>query len=213
MSPRTRSILGTVAIVLVFLVGYFFLIRPRSAELKRVEAQIETEEARTASLQAELTRREELRENAPQLEADLSRLAQLIPERDEVPNFIFLVQEAANTSGVGFVQITPELPKPPPEGSAIAEIRTAIGARGGYFAIQDFIRRLYALDRALRMDIIQITAEEDEEKIRTRGRTVMVSTVRIFFEPPGGLNPEALGGAPTTTTTTPAATPSPSPSP
>jgi Tfp pilus assembly protein PilO len=212
MSPRARTILGVVVIVLVIVVGYFFLIRPRSNELAEVNDAIEAEENRTAQLQAELQRREDLRENAPQLEADLSRLTQLIPERDEVPNFIFLVQEAANASGVGFVQITPELPKPPPEGSPIAEVRTTIGARGGYFAIQDFVRRLYRLDRALRMDIITITAEEDEEKVQLRGQTVMSSTVRIFFEPPGGINPNATTTTtPVTTTPSPAASPSPSP--
>jgi Tfp pilus assembly protein PilO len=211
MSGRGRTILAIVLVVILAALGYFFLIRPRSNELADVEDQITAEESEQATLQAELARRQELREQAPQLEAELASLNQLVPDRDEVPNFIFLVQEAANSSGVGFVQITPELPKPPPEGSAVAEIRTTIGARGGYFAVQDFVRRLYTLDRALRMDIITITQETDEEVAAERGRTVMTSTVRIFFEPEAGINPAAVGT--TTTTTTPTTTTSPSPSP
>ena len=168
--------------VIVVLLGFFFLfVRPRQQELADVRENIEAEEARTVQLKSELARLEELQEKAPQLEADLSRLRRFVPDDDEVPNFIFLVQESANQAGVDFVQITPELPKPPPEGAALAEIRVQIGAGGGYFAVQDFIRRLHALDRALRIDNMSLTGEETET-----GDTRLTAdmTSRIFFDSP-----------------------------
>lgn len=181
MNPRTRLILAVLG-VLVILVGFFyFFIRPRQQDLDRIETDITAEEARTTQLESELARLQDLQANAPELEAELARIRGFVPQDDEVPNFIFLVQDAANAAGVDFVQITPELPKPPPEGAALAEIRTQIGAGGGYFAIQDFIRRLHNLDRAVRIDGMTLTGTEEETGEVT---ITLASTARIFFEAP-----------------------------
>lgn len=182
MNPRTRLILSILGVLVVLVAFFFLFLRPRQQELGQVREDIEAEEARTVQLQTELQRLQDLQANAPELEAELARIRGFVPQDDEVPNFIFLVQDAANAAGVDFVQITPELPKPPPEGAALAEIRSQIGAGGGYFAIQDFIRRLHNLDRAVRIDNLTLTGAEDEE---TGEVTItMASTARIFFEAP-----------------------------
>ena len=186
MSARARMILAIVLAILVAVAFFFFFVKPRQNELADVEEQVEAEEARTATLQAELVRLQELQANAPELEADLARLRELIPNDDAIPNFIFLVQDAANTSGVDFVQITPEQPKTPPEGTALGEIRMQIGAGGGYFAVQDFIRRLHALDRAARIDNLTLTGTELDTGVVD---ITMQSTVRVFFEPPAAPAP------------------------
>lgn len=205
MNPRTRlilAILGTVAVLLIF---FFFIIRPRQQALGEVRESIQSEEARTTQLQTELARLKDLQANAPELQAELARIRGFVPPDDEVPNFIFLVQDAANQAGVDFVQITPELPKPPPEGAALAEIRAQIGAGGGYFAIQDFIRRLHALDRAVRLDAITLDGEEEEGG----GVTItLTSTARIFFEAPGAATAiDPATGLPSAPPPTPATTP------
>lgn len=181
MNPRTRLILSILGVVVIL--GAFFLlfIRPRQQELTRVRGEVEAEEARTVQLQSELQRLQDLQANAPELEAELARIRGFVPRDDEVPNFIFLVQDAANAAGVDFVQITPELPKPPPEGAALAEIRTQIGAGGGYFAIQDFIRRLHNLDRAVRIDNLTLSGAEDDEG---NVQITLAAVARIFFEAP-----------------------------
>lgn len=191
MNARTRLILAIVGAVLVVLLAYFLLIRPRQSELTEVKAEVAAEETRRIQLQADLDRLRALQQNEPELRADLDRIRALVPPEHEVPNFIFQVNQAANASGVEFVQITPELPKAPPEGAALAEVRITIGGNGGYFAIQDFVRRLYALDRAVRIDILTIGTEDQEP-----GATLTL-TARIFFEVPGGV----------TTTTTPTTAP------
>lgn len=182
MNPRTRLILSVLAVLVVLALFFFFFIKPRQNELATVRDNIESERARTVQLQAELQRLQDLQANAPELEAELAKIRGFVPKDDEVPNFIFLVQDAANAAGVDFVSITPELPKPPPEGAALAEIRAQIGAGGGYFAIQDFIRRLHGLDRAVRIDNLSLTGSEDQE---TGEITITLdSTARIFFEAP-----------------------------
>jgi Tfp pilus assembly protein PilO len=199
-SARARLILGIVAALLVSVAFYFLFVRSRQGQLSEVRAEIEAEEAKTVKLEATLSRLQGLQANAAKFEARLAEIRELVPPDDEVANFIFQVQDEANRAGVTFVEITPELPKPPPEGAQVAEVRVVIGAKGDYFALQDFLRRLYDLNRALRIDNLAITSEEDQE---TEAITVtLTATARIFFElPAGGAAPAAPAG------TTPAPAP------
>jgi Tfp pilus assembly protein PilO len=198
---RARYILAVLAAVVVSVCFYFLFIRARQAELREVRAQVESEQAKTVELQATLQRLQGLQNNAAEFEARLAEIRELIPPDDQVANFIFQVQDEANRAGVGFVEITPELPKPPPEGAQVAEVRIVIGAEGGYFALQDFLRRLYDLDRALRVDNLSIVAGT-EEGTGTEEPPALLATARIFFELPAG-------GAVTAPTTTPPATTTP----
>lgn len=203
MRGRSRLVIAIVAGALVCLLFYAFAIRPRQGELGDVRAQVDTENARTSQLQGQLAQLEALQQDAPKLEAQLSKIRELVPQDNEIPNFIFQVQEAANAAGVDFVEITPELPKQPPEGAPLAEVRATIGASGGYFAVQDFIRRLYDLDRAVRIDgLVLAQAQPDQATV------TFTSNVRVFFELPAG---GATGTTTTTTTTAPVA-PAPVPS-
>jgi Tfp pilus assembly protein PilO len=207
MSPRRRLIAVIAALAAVNLLFLFFFIGSRRTELGDVKDDIEATENQAVRLRATLARLEELQGRAPRLQAQLSEVRSFVPPDDDVANFIFQVQEAADEAGVGFVQVTPELPKAPPEGTDLAQARVVIGTRGGYFSIQDFIRRLYDLDRAVRIDNLSMSTLEDEERAET---TIQVElTVRIFFEPPAG-GSAAVGAAPAPEA---AASPSPSPSP
>ena len=197
MSVRVRMILTAVASMLVLVAFFFLFIKPRQNELGKVRDEVEQEEARTVSLRSELRRLQALQANAPELEAELARFRELVPRNHEVPNFIFLVQEAADEAGVDFVNIIPELPKAPPEGAPVAEVRATIGAGGGYFSVQDFLRRLYGLDRALRVDSVTMSGREEE----TGETTITLDMIsRVFFEPPGGISGAATGTATETTT-------------
>jgi Tfp pilus assembly protein PilO len=201
MTGRTKIILSVLGVVAVGIATFFFAVKPRQGELGRVRDNVAKEQDRTQSLEAELAHRQQLQENAPQLEAQIAKFRELVPEDDQVANFIFQVQEAANESGVGFVEITPDLPTPPVEGAEVAEVKSIIGARGGYFAVQDFFRRLYGLDRAVRIDEVTMDAEEDQTTQETLVK--LGATARIFFELPVGATVPA-----TTETTTPAPEPS-----
>jgi len=177
MNARMRMILAIVGIVIIWLVFFFLFIRSRQGELAGIRAEIEAEESRALQLTTELNRLKELQERAPDLQAELSKIRELVPPEHDVPHFIFLVQDAATESGVEFLNITPELPKTPPEAAPLAQVRMAIGASGSYFSIQDFIRRLHDLDRAVRIDTITMGAED--------GSLIsMDMQTRIFFELP-----------------------------
>ena len=220
MTARLRLILAGVAAFLVCLLFFFFFIRPRQSELGTVRENIEAAQNENQQLTVTLDRLKELQENAPELNATLEQIRGFVPRENEVPNFVYQVQEAANLAGVGFVQITPELPDAPPEGAPLAEIRATIIAHGGYFSLQDFVRRIYALDRAVRIDTLSI----GEPETAVGGTTATTTTTgtadedalaltiaaRIFFElPEGGAAP--VPGATPAPATTPAPGTSPAP--
>lgn len=210
MSQRTRMVLAIVGAVLVCIAVYFLLVRSRQGELNDLNASIQAEEDRTAQLRVELERLQDLQRRAPELQAELDRFRQLVPGNHEIPNLIFQIDEAAKAAGIEFLDIAPELPKPPPEGAPLAEVRMTIGGQGGYFALQDFIRRLYDLDRAMRVDVLTMNGTEE-----VGGGTAIDLEViaRVFFDLEGA--PGAAGGTapnqPTTTTTT--TTPAPATTP
>ena len=204
MNQRARLILVVVAGVLLCLAMYFLLVRSRQGELNTLNESIAAEENRTRQLRVELARLQDLQERAPELQAELDRFRALVPGNHEVPNLVLMIDDAAIESGITFADITPELPKSPPEGAPLAEVRMTIGAQGGYFALQDFVRRLYDLDRALRIDNITMTGTEEE----TGGTLIDLQVIaRVFFDIPGGTG--AITDAPANTTTPPAGTPAP----
>lgn len=203
MRGRNGLILSVILGLIVLLLFWFFFVSPQRSELAEVRAQVAAEEARTQQLTAELSRLQDLQENAAELEAELETIRRFVPARPELANFIFQVQDAANAAGLDFVQISPELPDSPPEGAALAEVRAGITASGGYFALQDFLRRLHDLDRAVRVDTLDISAQDVTGTFGTR--LSMQMNARFFFELP---DPVAVTTAPP-----PGATPTPTPTP
>ena len=211
MRGRTRLIATIALALLVLLIFYMFFIRSRQGELGELRTQVEAEEAKTVQLRATLNRLRALQEQAPQLEAELAEIRELVPQKNQVPNFIFAAQEAANEAGVELNILTPELPKTPPEGAQLAEIRLQIGARGGYFAVQDFMRRLIDLDRALRIDIVTMSAAAEPNSTDT---VVSLNiTARIFFELPLAEAPTTAPAPTDPAGVAPTVTPPPSPTP
>lgn len=197
MSARTRLIVTGVVALVVCLIFYFFFIRPRKGDLSRTRSEVTTADNLTSSLRATLQDLEQLREDAPRLNAELEEFRDLVPQRNDVANFVLQVQDAATASGVLFAQVDPDAPRIPPEAAPLAQVRVTIAAQGGYFSVQDFMRRMTELDRAVGIDVLTLQTEEDEEEIRTRGRINLQMAVRIFFELPEQQAP--VSGSTTTT--------------
>ena len=215
MRGNARFVAAIAAVTIVWLAFFFLFIRPRQAELKQTLSATGSEENMTVQLRAELSQLQELQRNAPGLDAELTEIRRLVPPDNEVANFVFLAEDAANRAGIGVVQITPELPKPPPEGAPLGEVRATIGATGTYFAVQDFFRRLYELERAVRIDLVSLTAAAEGETATTTSTSTaaggppeidVTMTARIFFEAPEGASVAAAGA-----TTSPAPAPTPAP--
>ena len=83
MTGRTKFILSIVGVLAVTAATFFLAVRPRQTELGKVRDNVAKEEDRTQSLEAELAHRQQLQENAPQLEAQIAKYRELVPEDDQ----------------------------------------------------------------------------------------------------------------------------------
>lgn len=228
MRGRTRLLVAIAIAVVVNILFLLFFIQPRRSNLSDARAQADAAAQQTQALRAQLAQLRSLQQQAPKLQSQLADFQQLVPDNNEVPHFIFQVQHAADQSGVGFLSIEPETPKAPPEGASLAEVRVTIGAAGGYFALQDFIRRLYALQRAVRIDNVSMTtggsaslgssqsgAPAPGASPGTSSGETQISLsmdARIFFAlPSGGSAGTGAPAAPAPAQTTPAVPASPTP--
>lgn len=206
MNQRTRLIVAGVAAILVCLLFFMLIIRPRKSSLAEVNTNIETALNERQSLQLQLTQLEALKDRAPQMTALLDEIRGYVPESNEAANFINQIQVAANMAGVELHQLSNELPKQPLEGALLAEIRVTIRATGGYFSLQDFVRRLYDLDRALRIDTVLLSRGGTAQEPASGSSDIeLTATARVFFEIPPGVTP----GDGTATAPTPEESPSP----
>ncbi len=204
MKERSRLIAVGGVIVVVLLGVYLFLVSPRRGEVNTVKGQVAAARSTTAGLQLELERLQALQENQGALESELAQILELVPRKNQVPDFMLQVEAAAGEAGVDFVEIKPELPKQPPEGATLAQVRVAISSSGSYFSVQDFLRRLYELDRAVRIDLVTMDGATEG------GETTidLAITARIFFElPAGGAAPAPTTPTDTTGSPAPEATP------
>lgn len=208
MSARVKLIVAGLIALVVCAAFYFFFVRPRSAELDRTSEAIVSAENERTSLAAQLKNLQELREDAPNLQASLNEFRELVPSTHDLANFMLQVQDTATASGVPFIQIDPEEPRNAVEGVALGQVRATIAAQGGYFSIQDFIRRMNELDRAVSIETLQMSAIEGDEEAAERGRISVTLVVRIFFEVPEQQAPITTPGAdpaaPAPAATTPA---------
>ncbi|MFN2595516.1 MAG: type 4a pilus biogenesis protein PilO [Actinomycetota bacterium] len=227
MKTRARLLIAIAIAVVVNILFFAFFIQPRRSDLSAARAQADAAAQQTQSLRAQLAQLRSLQKDAPKLQSQLADFGQLVPESDEVGHFIFQVQHAADQAGIGFLSIEPEIPKAPPEGASLAEVRVTIGASGGYFALQDFVRRLYALERAVRIDNLTMTTSgtgssgstgavpsPGASPAPTTSQQVTISlsmAARIFFALPSGASTGSTAPAapaPAPATSAPAASPS-----
>ena len=140
---RQTLLLGLLAVVLVVALWWVFLLSPKRAELTEVEAEIDATLTEQATLQTRIRTLQEVRNDAPQLEADLVATETIIPNEPALPSAIRMLAQSADDSGVSLVSITPGRPSQVQNGpEGLAQITMAVAMDGSYFQIVDFLRRI-----------------------------------------------------------------------
>lgn len=138
--------IGIVAVLvagLLVALFYFFVWSPRSDEIEEIEAQIETVEQQQAQLQRRITELKEVRNNAPELEAEIVAAESVVPRDVGQAAAIRQLQLAADESGVELPNVTFDRPtqiQDAPVG--LASLQVTVQVDGGYYQLVDFYRRV-----------------------------------------------------------------------
>lgn len=140
---RMTALLGGLAIVLVLVLWYFLLWTPRVDELAAVESQIEDVQASQDVSRSRIDQLQQVREQAPELQAELAAAESLLPRDSDLPSALRQLQLAADESGATLVSVAPARPEPVPAADpALYAMSLALDLQGSYFQIVDTLRRL-----------------------------------------------------------------------
>lgn len=139
LDMRVQIAAVAVAIILVAVAGYMFLVSPQKAEASKIRTQVVAEQG------AIVQRRAELRAglHPPTIEtADLYRLARAMPDRQDMPGIILTLNEVASEAGIQFTLLEPGAPV---SNGSYQESRIHLQFTGDFYSLSDFLYRLRSL--------------------------------------------------------------------
>lgn len=140
---RATLLLVGLGLILVLVLWYLLLWTPAQEELATVETSITDVQATQATTRSRIASLEGVREQAPQLQAELAAAESLLPRDTALPSALRQLQLAADQSGATLVSVSPARPELV-EGSQAGLYAMLLNAevRGSYFQIVDTLRRL-----------------------------------------------------------------------
>lgn len=161
MTRRNAFLVVAGAVVGVVALWWFFVYAPRGRELDDVRDDRQAATATQQSLRATLNRLEEIDRQGPQVDAELARLGDAVPETPDLAGFIVGANRIAVESGIDWLSVAPA--EPSAEGPGPATIRLAIQVEGGFFQVLDYLNRLEDLERLVVVDGVTVSAEGAED--------------------------------------------------
>lgn len=140
---RQTGILAALAVVLVAALFYFFVWQPKDAEIAEIEEQIASAEQQQQQLERQIRELQEVRTNAPELEAAIVAAESVVPRDIGQASAIRQLQLAADGSGVDLPSVSFSEPAQLENAPAgLAELTISVQVQGGYYQIVDFYRRV-----------------------------------------------------------------------
>jgi Tfp pilus assembly protein PilO len=159
MQGRRAVIVAGAGAVVLSLLLVLFLVLPKMGEVAESQQELEDTRAEQPALESELTALENAREEAPQNEAQIREVDRLVPPTADLPGMILFLRNAATSSGVQVLSLTPAVPAPA-EGAAFSSISVSASGEGSYFALVRYLYGIETLPRAATVQSIDLTPAE-----------------------------------------------------
>jgi type IV pilus assembly protein PilO len=163
---RVQVLLAALAAVLIVVLFWFLVWQPGQEEREDLEQQIAAVQVQQQELTAERGQLREVRERAPEIDAEIATANRIIPTFADVPGVLRLLQSAADDSGVVLRVVQPTRPQQldlAPAG--LSFIGLSLQLEGSYFQIIDFLRRIEdptMTARGIRWEGATLTRNDDE---------------------------------------------------
>lgn len=141
MSGKVRFILMSVALILVAVLCWFFLLSPLRGQIAQTEEDIEDQRQQLTIAQTQLAQAEGTKQEGRRNQARLLELNKMVPPSEEIPSLLLQLQDLADQSGIDFMALTPGQPKVSDAGSAYEILPLDLQFSGTYFDVSDFIYR------------------------------------------------------------------------
>ncbi len=156
------------ALLILALVGYFLLIKPKQDAAGRLSDEIATLETQLAVAMA--AQRQPQGDGSTIKVADVFRVTKAMPDDDDMPGIILELNAVASASGIEFVSIAPQ-------SAAVRSGYTALpinlAFEGNYYDLTDFLFRIRNL----------VTVRDGE--LEAEGRLFTLDTLSLQEGPAG----------------------------
>lgn len=157
LSPRDELIVELLVIVLVAVLVVMFLVLPQYRQIGQIKTKQEAVRKQVAEAEATLARLKEAKAESISNRAELIKIANQVPDEPQLPTLIVAIQDVANQAGVEFISITPEQPA---EAGSYSIVPLKLSVTGQFRDIVDFLGRLYALQREVRVQTLAIVVQD-----------------------------------------------------
>jgi Tfp pilus assembly protein PilO len=159
MQGRRAIVIAGVGAAILAALLVVFLVLPKLGEVTTAEQELEEAQAQQATLQTRLAALRQAREEAPVNQAAIQRVDQQLPPTADLPGLILLLRNAATSSGVQVLSLTPGAPTTSADGN-FSSISVSAAGEGSYFSIVDYFYSIETLPRAARVESVDIGSPE-----------------------------------------------------
>jgi type II secretory pathway pseudopilin PulG len=139
LNPTVVIVLVILGVVVLGVAGYFGLIPPEGAKLKKIKA----DEQSAQSAIDDYNHKVQLARSAPKIRiADIYRLAKAMPTEEDMPDLVLELSQLARDSGIRFDSISPQ-PAVPIGSYTVLPI--SVTFNGTFYDLADLLYRLRSL--------------------------------------------------------------------
>src|SRR5437763_6137315 len=167
MTKREQSLIGIgVAAVLLLGAYWYFLYRPKAAEMTVIQAHVDSLDKKNQQAKADIAQGslQKLKAQATEYEQSLKIMRQLVPRSNEVPALLEDISTAARRVGLDLASVEP-MPVLP--GEQFDTYRYKLGVSGGYHPVGQFLSNVGSLNRinapvTMQIKLHPVTAQTKE---------------------------------------------------
>ncbi|MEX2549491.1 MAG: type II secretion system protein GspM [Nitriliruptoraceae bacterium] len=140
---RTQILILVLVALLVAVLFFFFAVQPQRERAAELDEEIALEQEQQALLQAEISRLRSVRDEAPEVEADLAAANAIVPRDASLPSALRQLQLASDEAGLVLSSISTARPAGLPDAlEGLSSISVTLQMSGSYFQVVDFLRRV-----------------------------------------------------------------------
>jgi Tfp pilus assembly protein PilO len=194
-ADRLWMFAGAAVIVVLTVVGYFFVIGPKYAEADDVRAQADTIETQMVVLRKRIAELEKQKNSLAKYRAALKANQQALPSDPGLPDFLRQLQSSGDDVGVDVSGVTVSAPERIDGSGAVWALPITLTATGDADGLGDFLDQLQSTQpRAVLVESANLTSSTGDEAASGSDTSISLS-LKAFVAPPAGT------GAPAITTT------------
>jgi type IV pilus assembly protein PilO len=178
MTKREQSLAG-IGLAAVMLLGayWYFLYKPKSAELSAMSAHVDSLDRKNQQAKADIAQGslQKLRAQSAEYEQSLKVMQQLVPRSNEVPALLEDISTAARRVGLDLATVEP---MPVLAGEQFDTYRYKLAVIGGYHPVGQFLSNVGSLNRIIApvTMVIKLHPVADKTKARLKKGESLVDT-------------------------------------